>query len=534
MNMRAKKSVIVLAFLGIVASSSMAQAAEYYVDQATGNDGNGGTASQPWKTISKANSTLRAGDTVYIKRGTYSNYISPASSGTSDANRITYRTFSSDVVTISNASYGILLNGNDYVSVIGDFVFSNLDRFMVLQNGANHNIIDGASFGPMRSLGDWAGSRIYQNSTYNVVRNAVFTRYGACSGGSDDGTLLDIGNENTSSDQTHHNLIENSVFSYGGHHLLGVNGTYNVIRNNYFHNEAWTNGKGNRNMYNAGYTASAGHNLFDGNRYGYSAVPCDAAGVSGVLIATSDNIFRRNMVYYNNLCGLALGSYDTADSSRNKIYSNTFFANGSSDTAYSNEYHCAVQFNDWTSSSTVSNAMKNNIYYKHKKTYGENGSALSSQTVANNWDGDSQGNPMFVNASVTAPANKSDSSLPDFRLQSGSPAIDAGGPLTTISSASGSGATIVVADAGYFTDGWGIIEGDLIQLEGSSQQVRITGVNYGTKTITLSTSISWTKGQGVMLAYNGSNPDAGALESGSSSGSQAPAAPSNLRILSSE
>ena len=61
-------------------------------------------------------------------------------------------------------------------------------------------------------------------------------------------------------------------------------------------------------------------------------------------------------------------------------------------------------------------------------------------------------------------------------------------------------------------DGWGIVQGDLIQLSGNTQRARITSVNYSTKVITVDTSLTWTQNQGVALAYEGSSPDAGAIE----------------------
>ncbi len=77
-------------------------AAEYYIDQAhpSANDANSGTASLPWKTITKANASLMPGDTVYIKAGTYNQYISPARSGTA-GNLITFRNYSNDTVRIT-------------------------------------------------------------------------------------------------------------------------------------------------------------------------------------------------------------------------------------------------------------------------------------------------------------------------------------------------------------------------------------------------------------------------------------------------
>src|SRR5947209_781041 len=47
-------------FTAICALAMNASAVVYYVDGNNGNDSNSGTASAPWKTISKANSTLVA------------------------------------------------------------------------------------------------------------------------------------------------------------------------------------------------------------------------------------------------------------------------------------------------------------------------------------------------------------------------------------------------------------------------------------------------------------------------------------------
>jgi hypothetical protein len=68
-----------------------------------------------------------------------------------------------------------------------------------------------------------------------------------------------------------------------------------------------------------------------------------------------------------------------------------------------------------------------------------------------------------------------------------------------------------VADAGYFTDGWGVIQGDLIQLA-NGQRARVVDVNDATNTITVGVALSWTQGMGIVLAYEGTAPDLGAYE----------------------
>ena len=102
----------------------------------------------------------------------------------------------------------------------------------------------------------------------------------------------------------------------------------------------------------------------------------------------------------------------------------------------------------------------------------------------------------------------------DFHLQSGSPAIDRGGFLTTTTSA-GQGTSIPVKDAGYFFDGYGIVAADTIQLQGQSATARIVSIN--SNTVVVDKTLIWSAGQGVSLAYQGSAPDMGAYESGGSS-----------------
>ncbi len=61
----------------------------------TGNDANPGTLALPWKTLTKAGAQARAGDTVYIRAGTYNQTLTPASSGTASA-KITFKAYPGD------------------------------------------------------------------------------------------------------------------------------------------------------------------------------------------------------------------------------------------------------------------------------------------------------------------------------------------------------------------------------------------------------------------------------------------------------
>jgi hypothetical protein len=145
--------------------------------------------------------------------------------------------------------------------------------------------------------------------------------------------------------------------------------------------------------------------------------------------------------------------------------------------------------------------MKNNILYKNRYVgvYYKGSTDPTRHFEINNFE-DTNGTPSFV-----------DENNHDFHLTSNSTCIDKGTWLTTTTSA-GSGTNIPVTDAGYFIDGFGITDGDIIQLQGQTVTARITSIDYNTNTLTVNTSLTWTSGLGVALAYSGSAPDIGAFE----------------------
>ena len=86
--------------------------------------------------------------------------------------------------------------------------------------------------------------------------------------------------------------------------------------------------------------------------------------------------------------------------------------------------------------------------------------------------------------------------------------------------ATGSGTSITVTDAGFFFDGWNIgdsvstatIVADTIQVKDSTATAVITAINYTTNVITLGASLAWTQGDSIALAWSGNAPDIGAIE----------------------
>jgi hypothetical protein len=517
--------ILLAGWILIVVLMGHAQAANYYIDQAHRNssDTNPGTAEMPWKTIQKANQTLRPGDTVFIRAGTYSGQIiQPGNSGTSDTSRIIYTAYPGEEVEIRNSAYGIYLQNKSFITVNG-IRFYNLQRFFRIYAG-HYNIISYCTFDQRSSTsGDWAGARIgsgnitapnpaSEPSTHNWVHHCSFTRwvYGAYA--ENRGALLDIGNNLYAGDKSSYNLVEDCTFAYGGHHTLGVYSPFNVIRRNYFHNETnpsnWSH-KGYRSTITEG--PAAGWTLYEGNRFGHSEI-------SGMALRSQRNIFRFNLFYHTGQGAIQVVSnaagVDRAD--HNRIYHNTFYNNGHLST-YAN-FQGGMYFANWGNQSPVGNVVKNNIFFSNKRGSITYEGRVDPQIIANNWD-QNHVNPGFVNLTDGGPNNPL---LPDLRLTAGSPAIDQGTSLTTVASASGTGTSFRVADAGYFMDGWGVtnVQGDMIRLLGSTQRARITKVDYQANTIQTDRSLTWVQGQGIALSYEGEAPDLGAYEYGARSDPQ--------------
>ncbi len=112
--------------------------------------------------------------------------------------------------------------------------------------------------------------------------------------------------------------------------------------------------------------------------------------------------------------------------------------------------------------------------------------------------GNIQADPLFANYAGN-----------DFRLASGSPALNAGTYLTTVAAGdSGSGTALVVNDAAYFQDGLGLnaagVNADCISVTTTTNHVCVTAVNYSTNTLTLAGSISRSNGDHIWLYSNSS------------------------------
>jgi len=538
-----KRLCFCLSVLLCLLSAQFLAATDYYV-ATNGSDGNPGTQSQPWRTIAKANSTLQPGDQVFIRGGTYYESIEPSRNG-SAGNYITYKNFGSEDVTITDVHIAVDLPERDYIWVEGLRII-DVGVFVEIVGG-NRNIISNCHMDGADS--NWGSVRILNGSSYNKILNnrishgngdTVYIASADPYPGSNSNLIS--GNDIDSMGSTHGAIMIRTIYTTdnpeGGPFAGNSDCMYNVVRGNYVHHAdddcIMGSEYSRRNVYEDNIVTMAG---YEGDH--------DIG--TGLKYVSSYNIIRRNIVYDNPSAGFGLRSQIRKNrylpNIGNRAYHNVFYNNG--DLKHGLNYaSCGMYYfgygNGPEAMPIEDNIVVNNIFMEnapyHQRiepdlvvedvmrdnTYENNimhpslpvdflGISRSLDYMESNtfqqvqFANNLEQNPSFVNANNH-----------NFNLNSNSAAIDAGRFLTKVRS-NGSGNVIPVEDASYFMDGFGIVAGDLIQLEGEQTTARITDINYNNNQITVDRNLSWQAGQGVSLPYNGNSPDIGAKEWGGTS-----------------
>ena len=536
---------VILAVLGFffISLPTIVSAATYYINPSSGNDANVGTStSVPWKTLNKANTTMVAGDTVNLMTGTFSGStqkISPSNSGTA-GNPITYQRQAGATVTFSGTDRYIHIIGKQYIVIRGPVTFNGpINQWAVLQNADNCTIRDSIFNG---SDADYSGLLVRDGSTFNSIIGNTFNNWGRA-----DGTISNAwGDAVRFIGGADNNLVQGNNFYNAGHAGLSIETSRNVVRGNLFKN-AWWRGLMVQWVTNPAYWPSdlvSEYNVVEDNIFDSQGTLVTSGGGEAVQIGTPHSIFRRNVFYGSRTSGLRMGPWPTSPdggvpyTQGNRIYHNTFVANGK---AGANEPGAFVLWNNGKTSVNVSNIhYKNNIFTKNTAStnqfwislwpiasYGVSyfntnyriaGSCFSQQPNLNIYSLNGVQSIAYYQTNYPTVFYGNDFSTlsfvdeagRDFHLQSGSGCIDRGVALTTTISA-GSGTSVPVADALYFSDGKGLVSGDQITI--GSENVKITAVNYSTKTLTIDRAISRSSGVPIHYqTYSGTAPDAGAYE----------------------
>jgi hypothetical protein len=484
-------------------------------------------------TLATANANAVAGDTIYLRGGTYYSNINPVNFGTSGA-RIIYQAYGSETPTITvdeaGGRWAITLIGKSWIVIDGIKSYESL-AFWFIGYGSSYNEIKNCWFDKSGGYLYSTGLITYFNtgfspgpgSNHNWLHHNTFSKYGAISACDDIGTIRISGGGN---DPTEHNTFEDNVFYYGGHDNLDIGGRYNVARRNVFHNEeayypdtvgtcnnSPTSGFfGNRAVLlsNEGDKLStAHHTLLEGNRIGHTGCPPDDDGSFGIETAGCHTIIRYNDVYNTAGSGIYLKAQPAPSpgvalksGSWSRIYNNSLYHTGFGDADISDGFKDGIEvigislpeYYPWP----LDVVIKNNIVYDWSHLeFSYTASAAGQITYTNNYNS----NPLYVNTSI---ADAASLTLPDLSLGTGSPCIRAGIPLTQ-ANGSGAGATLLTVDDAYsFQDGtWGSdlsdIQGDWIAIGLPANVVQISSINYATRVITLVSPMTWADNAPIWL-----------------------------------
>ncbi|MGB3480210.1 MAG: T9SS type A sorting domain-containing protein [bacterium] len=513
-------------------------ATAYYVSL-SGNDTWPGTSpDSAWRHIAYGTGQIQTGDTLLILAGNYGNEQADiANSGTLSTPIVIKADTSGQVIMQGDGSgSGVWIEGNSHI-VIEGIRFTNFSVGVFIYHVGSHITVKKCAFVENNDGGflTWGTSSNISLCHHIVATENQFSDY---TDKQDYGVYFCYAT----------NCVANNNYFFGQHHqALSFKRRVHtgIAKNNIFEGFLYSALYLGQNLDSPGDT-NRSHNLIaEGNTF------CPAQGYRAKRPIWVANVERA--VVRNNFMegkddvdggwgeGIALGDYvsgyDPANPTHITIYNNVMRRIGGTTTnpgirVYHDCHDVRVFNNTFTDCAyglgfEVEDTLffQNNIFNNYQYGMIREGTAENDIFRYNDiypyWAGAGPTNisvdPLFVGPFDPLELPVEDPYfIPDFsramvcQLQVSSPCIDTGACLTT-TVGSGSGSEIAVEDAGYFTDGYGIGEGDLIRV-GANESLRIVEIDYDNNIITVDQSISWSNNDGVSLPYYGSVPDMGAYE----------------------
>jgi hypothetical protein len=413
--------------LAVFLLSSTGWTATYYVSNTGCSDSNPGTSETlPWCSISKINSMIfQSGDNIYFKRGdSWTGQLLTVSSSGSSGNYITYGAYGAGNKPIIGSVYA---DGKSYI-IIQDFnIGLNRRTGITVIHNSKYGIIRRNTVDSGNRDWNWGerfelyyeGIQLGNGAQYwEVYNNTVI-------GWVHSGIVIENGNANyqTLYNKVHHNHISAPNLSYGrGFSILGAPEgaiSYNEFYNNYITDTSVAS------QIQGDYNKIYG-NIID--TMVYTPVKTGAMG-QGINIAALAYGFVKYNQIYNNIfynvphAGMHVWGFSNfiGNEIKNNIVLNCGWGPVPSNFDFLNVNGISLAYR---SNSGQSNIFENNIVYNtnNDASVHYNGSIMSISEF-NNMNGQNgdvikntmMSNPLFV-----------DFLNGNFKLQSNSPAIDAG------------------------------------------------------------------------------------------------------------
>ncbi len=391
----------------------------YYV-ATSGDDTNSGMATQPWASIQKAANTLIAGDTVFIKAGTYTERVIIQNTGTSNDN-IVFSNYQNDTVIIDGTgiSWGGSWNGlfdisdKSYIQIHGLQVKNADYSGFWIENSTNVIIQNCYTYNTFSSgIGVW-------NSSYITIKNNEIEL--ACNDGGQECITIAT---STNCDIYENNVHDNGQGTNGGEGIDVKEGSHDInIYKNVVHHlnsrlgiyaDAW-----DVHTYNI--------NIYQNRIHHCSETGLAVASESGGLIENV-NIYN-NIIYFNKYGGIEIGSWSdigfqgVKPINNIKIFNNTCYKNG----GYDNGWGYGIEIDNPDASNVM---IRNNIF-------SENSAQLAIQQIANSaivdhnlfYGNNTASGTLFGVDSIVGDPLFVDPTNYDFHLSMNSSAIDNGNSI---------------------------------------------------------------------------------------------------------
>lgn len=129
LNQLAGRMAPVLLAMAAAGAAASAGAAQYYV-ATTGNDSANGAIGTPWRHIQKAADTASAGDTVYVRAGTYNEAVTLTRSGSAAAGQIVLAAYPGEVAVVDGTGVAIKNNQSGLFNV-ADISYVTIQGFEI-------------------------------------------------------------------------------------------------------------------------------------------------------------------------------------------------------------------------------------------------------------------------------------------------------------------------------------------------------------------------------------------------------------------
>ncbi|HVW53281.1 MAG TPA: right-handed parallel beta-helix repeat-containing protein [Trinickia sp.] len=382
-------------------SASLAASAHYV--STSGNDANPGASSAPWRTIQHAANTAHAGDTVYVRGGTYKEAVTINVSGSASGGYITFQNYPGETA---------IVDGTGLVPPSGQSgLFNIIDRSYIKIVGLEIRNYSTASTARV-PVGVWitgasTNIQILSNHIHHIANTAQSTNANAM------GLAAYGSNATTAISQLTIDGNQIDHLTLGSSESLAVDGNVQnwSITNNVIHDSnnigidaigfegvssstATDVARDGTISGNTVYNITAYGNPAYGNSFGADGIYCDGCTRVtiernvvhntdfGVEVASehanklsSYVTVRSNLIYANNLSGITIGGYDShrGGTDHCNFVNNSLYNN---DTQNTGSGELQIQY------FSTNNIFKNNIVYAGAQNQFVTGIASSSDVDA--------------------------------------------------------------------------------------------------------------------------------------------------------